>query len=179
MKIKVLTLIILSQLLFLTTYAQKDAGIGMLLNKNAEFIFPQTADKISAALNVKAKITDNENDGERYAEWITKSGLGVYTTIGNKNMINEIWFDIPEDKFLIISGLPYHLTLNQTTVQETLVKFKKNKVKKTTPEMYDALKGGTKLEVKVGNRYVTLLFDRKNLLKSVSILLGFIDPAAG
>ena len=59
------------------------------------------------------------------------------------------------------------------------MKFKKNKVKKTTPEMYDALKGGTKLEVKVGNRYVTLLFDRKNLLKSVSILLGFIDPAAG
>ena len=179
MKIKALTLIILSQLLILTTYAQKDAGLGTLLNKNAEFIFPQTTDKISAALHLKAIIKDNENDGERYVEWTTPSGLGLYSRIGNGKMINEIWFDIPDDKFLIIYGLPYNLTMNKTTVQETLVRFKKYKVKKTKPEMYDSLEGGTKLEVKIGGRYVTLFYDRKNILKSFSILLGFIDPAAG
>ncbi|MFD2289096.1 hypothetical protein GJU39_14135 [Pedobacter petrophilus] len=178
MKTKALTLIFFLQLLFVTTFAQKNAGLGTLLNKNAEFIFPQTPEKISVVLKVKPIFTEDASE-EQNAKWITKSGLALYGTLGNNRSINEIWFDIPDDKFLIISGLPYHLTLNQTTVQEALVKFKKNKVKKTMPEMYGALEGGTELEVKIGNRYVTLFFDRKNLLKSASILLGFIDPAAG
>ncbi|MFW0715808.1 hypothetical protein [Pedobacter sp. N23S346] len=179
MKIKAFTLLFVFQFIIITTFAQKSAGLGSLLNKNAEFIFPQTTEKISAALNVKAVISDNEADGERYAEWITKSGLGIYTTIENKQTVNEIWFGIPDDKFVVVSGLPYHLTLNKTTVQEALAKFSKYKVKKTKPDLYGPLEGGTKLEVKIGDRYVTLFFKKENILESVYILLSFIDPAAG
>lgn len=179
MKPKAFALVILFQLLLATTFAQKNAGLGTLLNKNAEFIFPQTTEKISHALNVKAVVTENENDGAQNVEWITKSGLGVYTTIGDQKAINEIWFSVPDDKFLIVSGLPYNLILNKTTVQETLAKFNKYKVKKTKPNLYGTLEGGTKLEVKIGARYVTLFFDSKNVLNSLYILRSFIDPAAG
>lgn len=179
MKIKALTLLFVFQFIIIATFAQKSAGLGSLLNKNAEFIFPQTTEKIDAALNVKAVISDNEADGERYAEWITKAGLGIYTTVGNKQAVNEIWFGIPDDKFVVISGLPYNLTLNKTTVQEALAKFNKYKVKKTKPDFYGALEGGTKLEVKIGDRYITMFFNQKNTLNSLYILLAFIDPAAG
>jgi len=179
MKAKAFALVILFQLLLATTFAQKSAELGALLNKNAEFIFPQTTEKIAAVLGVKTIIRNNENDGERYAEWITPSGLGVYTNVDYKNTVKEIWFSIPDDKFLIVSGLPYNLILNKTTVQETLVKFSKYKVKKTKPNLYSTLEGGTKLEAKIGERYVTLFFDSKNVLNSIYILRSFIDPAAG
>ena len=113
MKTKAFTLCILFQLLLATAFAQKNAGLNTLLDKNAEFILPQTTDKISAALRTKAIITDNENDGERYAEWITSSGLGVYTNIGDKKTVNDIWFSIPDDRNIIISGLPFNLVLNK------------------------------------------------------------------
>ncbi|GGE53822.1 hypothetical protein EV200_102478 [Pedobacter psychrotolerans] len=90
MKTKAFIFFILFQLLLATAFAQKNAGLNTLLNKNAEFILPQTTDKISAALHAKTIITDNVNDGERYAEWITSSGLGVYTNLGDEKTVNDI-----------------------------------------------------------------------------------------
>lgn len=179
MKTKAFTLCILFQLLLATAFAQKNAGLNTLLDKNAEFILPQTTDKISAALRTKAIITDNENDGERYAEWITSSGLGVYTNIGDKKTVNDIWFSIPDDRNIIISGLPFNLVLNKTTIDEAMAKFKKYNVKKSKFSDGSFYSNGTKLLFKKGRHYVTLSYNDQNLLKSLSIMRFIPDPAAG
>lgn len=53
MKTTAFRLTLLFQLFALFSFAQKNAGLKTLLNKNSEFIFPQTPDKISAILGVK------------------------------------------------------------------------------------------------------------------------------
>ena len=177
MKIKAFTVIIIFQLVTLVASAQKDAGLNILLNKNSEFIFPQTPDKISAILNTKTVFYEDANE-EQYAKWLTKSGLELYCSLGKDKRINEMFFNIPDDKFLVISGLPFNLIMNKTTVQQGVIKFSNYKVKKEKLGEDSLFSGGAKLTFKKEKHYVTLLFDQKNLLKSLSITTDLIDPAA-
>lgn len=177
MKIKALTVTVFFQLLTLLALAQKNADLNTLLNKNAEFILPQTPDKISSALKVKTVFYEDANE-EEYAKWLTKSGLELYCSLGENKRINEMFFDIPDDKFLIVSGLPFNLTMNKTTVQQSIIKFSSYKVKKEKIGDDSSFSGGTRLSFKKDKHYVTLLFDNKNLLKYISITPYLIDAAA-
>lgn len=176
MKIKTLTVLLL-QLLTFAAFAQKNAGLNTLLNKNGEFIFPQTPAKISSVLNTKTVFYEDANE-EQYAKWITKSGLELYCSLGENKSINEMSFDIPDDKFVVVSGLPFGLTMNKTTIQESVAKFSKYKAKKEKLGEGSLFSGGAKLTFKKEKHYITLLFDNKNLLKSLSITTELIDPAA-
>ncbi|WP_326983351.1 hypothetical protein VUJ46_02040 [Chryseobacterium sp. MYb264] len=164
------------QLLSISVFSQNNANLSTLLDKNSEFILPQTQENISKVLKIKPEISVDANE-EKYASWRTKSGLELYSSLGN-GKINEIFFDIPDDQFIIVSGLPYQLTINKTTAQEVKATFAKYNPKSEKLGEDSSFSGGSKLTVKKGKNYLTLLFDRKNLLKSLSITESIIDPAA-
>lgn len=179
MLIKPYTLIltVLFQLLSFHAFSQKTADLNSLLNKNSEFIFPQTPEKISAALHVKTEFYEDANE-EKYAKWITKSGLEMYCSLGKNNVVNEMFFDIPEDKSLIVEGLPFGLAMNKTTLQEAKTRFGKQGAKTQKLGNDSSFPGGTRLILKKGTHYATLIFDSKNLLRSLGITKELIDPAA-
>lgn len=179
MKIKpsILVLAVLFQLLSLTAFSQKTAGLNSLLNKNSEFIFPQTVQSISTALKVKATFYEDANE-EKYAKWVTKSGLELYCSLGQNKTINEMSFDIPDDKVVVVSGLPFNLTMNKTTLQESIKKFSTYGAKTQKLDDGSSFPGGSKLVFKKGKHYTTLLFDSRSLLKSLSITTELMDPAA-
>lgn len=179
MKMKSFTLILtlVFQLISINAFSQKSAGLNSLLNKDSEFIFPQTTDKISKVLRAETVFYEDANE-EKYAKWLTPSGLELYSNLGKNNTVNEIFFDIPDNKFLIVEGLPFGLAMNKTTLQESKTKFSKHGVKVQKLGDDSEYSGGSKLTFKKGTRYATLLFDNKNLLKFVSITKELIDPAA-
>lgn len=179
MQIKPLTLILalVFQLISVTAFSQKRVELKTLVNKESEFVLPQTVEKITTILNTDASYYENAN-GERYARWLTKSGLELYTALGKNDSVDEIFFDIPDDKPVVVAGLPYGLTLNKTTLQESKTKFAKYGAKDEKLGMDSEFEGGSKLIFKKGKHYATLLFDGKNLLKSIGITKELIDPAA-
>ncbi|RLJ80813.1 hypothetical protein [Pedobacter alluvionis] len=168
MKTTAFRLILLFQIFPLFCFAQKNAGLKALLNKNAEFIFPQTPDKISAILGVKTIFYEDANE-QPYAKWLTRSGLELYCSLGDDKSIEEMFFIIPEDQPIEVEGLPFNLVMNRTTPQQSTLKFSRYKIKKEKLGEDGEYPGGMKLFFKRGDRFITLLFDRKNLLKFLSI----------
>lgn len=176
MKAQTLILTLFFQLVSLTVFSQKNAELNTLLNKNAEFIFPQTVENISSVLKVRPDFYEDANE-EKYAKWSTKSGLQLYCSLDDSNRINEMFFDIPDNKFVIVKGLPYGLAINKTTLQESNAKFSKYGVKKQTLGEDTEYPSGSKLIFKKGSHYTVLLFDSKNLLKALQLMTQLIDPA--
>lgn len=160
-----------------TVFSQKTAALGSLLNKNSEFIFPQTPDKISKALNVKTVFYEDAN-GEKYAKWPMKTGLELYCSLGNDNSINEMFFATSDNKSLVVEGLPFGLVLNKSTLQDSKTKFGKYNVKIQKSGADSEFPGGSKLVFKKGKHYTALLFDGKNMLKSIGLTTELRDPAA-
>lgn len=179
MKIQPFTLVltVLFQFLSCSVFSQKSAALNSLLDKNTEFIFPQTPDTISKAVDAETIFYEDAN-GEKYAKWLTKSGLELYTGLGGNNAIDEIFFDIPDHKALIVDGLPYGLALNKTTLEGAKAQFKKYDAKAQKLGPGSEFPDGTKLIFKRGKHFTTLLFDDKSLLKSIGITIALIDPAA-
>jgi len=175
MTVKTLTLNILFLLLTFSAFSQNNAGLNSLLNKNSEFIFPQTAQKIETALNTKTIYYEDANE-EKYAKWLTKSGLELYASLGKNNAINEIFFDIPDDKPLIVAGLPFDLVINKTTLEESTAKFSKYAARKQKMEEGSTFPDGTRLTFKTGKHYATLIFDKNNLLRFLSLTTELITP---
>jgi len=167
---------LLFQLLALFAFAQKNAGLKNLLNKNSEFVFPQTPDRVSAALGVKTIFSKDANE-QPYANWATKFGLELYCSLGEDKNINEMFFIIPEENLTEVEGLPFNLVMNRTTPEQSAIKFSRYKIKKEKLGEDGQFPGGRRLTFKKENRFITLLFDRKNLLKFLSITTGLIDPA--
>ncbi|WP_347217132.1 hypothetical protein [Chryseobacterium sp.] len=172
-----LVLAVLFQFLSLTAFAQQTANLNSLLDKNAEFIFPQTPDKISKALHAETVFYEDANE-EKYAKWLTKSGLELYTGLGKNNAVNEMFFEILDHKEVMISGLPYGLVLNKTTLENAKVQFKKNGAKVQKLGADSEFPEGTKLVFKKEKHFTTLFFDGKNLLKSLRITTELVDSAA-
>ncbi|GAA4181181.1 MULTISPECIES: hypothetical protein [Sphingobacterium] len=175
MMIKTLTLNMFFLLLTMSVFSQNHAGIKSLLNKDSEFIFPQTVQKIEAALNAKTVYYEDANE-EKYAKWLTNSGLELYTSLGKGNTINEIFFDIPEDQALVVEGLPFNLVMNKTTLKESAAKFSKYAAKTQKMEEGSTFPGGSKLTFKKGKHYATLIFDNKNLLRFLGLTTELIGP---
>lgn len=175
MTVKTLTLNILFLLLTFSAFSQNNAGLNSLLNKNSEFIFPQTAQKIETALNTKTIYYEDANE-EKYAKWLTKSGLELYASLGKNNAINEIFFDIPDDKPLIVAGLPFDLVINKTTLEESTAKLSKYAARKQKMEEGSTFPDGTRLTFKKGKHYATLIFDKNNLLRFLSLTTELITP---
>lgn len=159
---------LLFQLFSLFAFAQQKAGLKTLLNKNQEFIFPQTPEKISAILGVQTIFYEDANE-QPYAKWLSKSGLELYCGLGEDKSITEMFFDIPEDRLIVVDGLPYNLTMNKTNPKESMLKFSRYKIKREKLDEDNQYPGGTRLFFKKGDRFITLLFDSKNLLKFLSI----------
>ncbi|WP_230038374.1 hypothetical protein [Chryseobacterium sp. Bi04] len=162
----------------LTAFSQKAEGLHSLLDKNSEFIFPQTTDKVSKALHAETVFYGDAND-EKYAKWLTQSGLELYCSLGQNDVINEMFFDIPDDKVIIVEGLPFGLAMNKTTLQESKIKFSKYDAKVQKLGEDSSFSGGSKLIFKKGKYYTTLFFDDKNLLKFIGLTTELVDPAAG
>jgi len=176
MKTTAFRLTLIFQLLTLFSFAQKNAQLKALLNKNSDFVFPQTPDRVSAALGVKTIFYEDANE-QPYAKWITKSGLELYCSLGEDKNINEMFFIIPEENFTEVGGLPFNLVMNRTTPEQSAIKFSRYKVKKEKLGEDGQFPGGRRLTFKKENRFITLLFDRKNLLKFLSITTELIDPS--
>lgn len=158
-------------------FSQKTATLNSLLDKNSEFVFPQTTDKISKALNVKTVFYEDANE-EKYAKWPMKTGLELYCSLGKDNAVNEMFFSISDNKPLVVEGLPFGLILNKSTLQDSKTKFSKYNAKTQKLASDSEFPGGSKLVFKKGKHYATLLFDSKNLLKSLGLTTELVDPAA-
>lgn len=176
MKTTAFRLILLFQIFPLFSFAQKNAGLKTLLNKNAEFIFPQTPDKISAILGVKTVFYEDANELP-YAKWLTKSGLELYCSLWEDNSITEMFFIITDDQPIQVEGLPFNLVMNRTTPQQCTLKFSRYKINKEKLDEGSEYPGGIRLVFKKGDRFITLLFDKKNLLKFLSITNEIIGSA--
>lgn len=170
-------LIFFFQLVSITAFSQKTAVLNSLLDKNSEFIFPQTPDKISKALNMKPVFYEDANE-EKYAKWPTKTGLELYCGLGKNNVIDEMFFTISDNKPVVIEGLPFGLIMNKTTLQDSKTKFSKYNAKTQKLGANSEFPGGSKLIFKKGKHYATLFFDNKNLLKFLGLTTELIDPAA-
>ncbi|AYZ11553.1 hypothetical protein EGY05_06295 [Chryseobacterium arthrosphaerae] len=177
MKPFTLILAVFFQLVSITAFSQKTVGLNSLLTKEAEFIFPQTPDKISKALQAKTIFYEDANE-QKYAKWLTKSGLELYCGLGKNNMISEMFFDIPDDKPVVVEGLPFGLAMNKTTLEEAKRKLGKYGAKVQKLGDDSEFSGGSKLTFKKGRHYTTLLFDSKSLLKSIGLTKELADPAA-
>ncbi|WP_431609339.1 hypothetical protein [Chryseobacterium sp. 'Rf worker isolate 10'] len=160
-----------------TIFSQKTATLNSLLDKNSEFVFPQTTDKISKALNVKTVFYEDANE-EKYAKWPTKTGLELYCSLEKDNAVNEMFFSTSDNKPLVVEGLPFGLILNKSTLQDSKTKFSKYNAKTQKLASGSEFPGGSKLVFKKGKHYATLLFDSKNLLKSLGLTTELVDPAA-
>ncbi|WP_454046054.1 hypothetical protein [Chryseobacterium sp. Marseille-Q8038] len=160
-----------------SVFSQKTATLNSLLDKNSEFIFPQTPDKISKALNIKTVFYEDANE-EKYAKWPMKTGLELYCSLGKDHTVNEMFFTTSDNKPVVVEGLPFGLILNKSTLQDSKTKFGKYNVKVQKLGADSEFPGGSKLVFKKGKHYATLLFDSKNLLKSLGLTTALIDPAA-
>lgn len=160
-----------------SVFSQKTATLNSLLDKNSEFIFPQTPDKISKALNIKTVFYEDANE-EKYAKWPMKTGLELYCSLGKDHAVNEMFFTTSDNKPVVVEGLPFGLILNKSTLQDSKTKFGKYNAKTQKLGADSEFPGGSKLVFKKGKHYATLLFDSKNLLKSLGLTTALIDPAA-
>ncbi|WP_414846735.1 hypothetical protein [Chryseobacterium sp. IT-36CA2] len=163
--------------LSVTAFSQKTAALNSLLDKNSEFVFPQTTDKISKALNIKTVFYEDANE-EKYAKWPMKTGLELYCSLEKDNTVNEMFFTTSDNKSLVVEGLPFGLILNKSTLQDSKNRFSKYHAKTQKLGADSEFPGGSKLVFKKGKHYATLLFDNKNLLKSLGLTTVLIDPAA-
>lgn len=160
------SLIVLSLFFGLNAIAQKDAGIKTLLDSKSAFVFPQTVQKITAVAKVKPGIKKNEVYGTEH-EWTTPSGL-VITAYTDNNTISDIFLSAKNDA-AIVSGLPYDLVFNKTEIADCEKKF-------TGYVLYnkgyvDTGNGKTeyKLVYQKNDLYIYLVFDKKGLLKGISL----------
>jgi len=169
-------LTLLFQLLALFSFAQKNAGLNTLLNKNQEFIFPQTPEKISAILGVKTVFYEDANE-QPYAKWLSQSGLELYCSLREDKSITEMFFIVADDQPVEVEGLPFNLVMNRTTPQQSILKFSRYKIKKEKLDEDGEYPGGMRLYFKKGDRFITLLFDRKNRLKFLSITNEIISSS--
>jgi hypothetical protein len=165
------------QLLSITAFSQRSAELGTLLDKNTEFIFPQNTDKISKALHEKTVFYEDAN-GEKYAKWLTKTGLELYCSLDKNDEVHEMFFNISENRPLVVGELPFGLTLNKSTLKDSAIKFSKYNAKTKKLDVDSEFPGGSKLIFKKGKHYTTLIFDSKNLLKSIGLTTELINPAA-
>ena len=162
--------------LSVTAFSQKTAALNSLLDSNSEFIFPQTTDKISKALNIKPVFYEDANE-EKYVKWPMKTGLEMYTSPGKDHTVNEMFFVTSDNRPVVVEGLPFGLIMNKSTLQDCKTKFSKYGAKTQKMGAGSEFPGGSKLVFKKGKHYATLQFDSKSLLKSLSLTTEAINPA--
>ena len=154
--------------------AQKDAGIKKLLNKEAEFILPQTHQTITTTVKVKPSIKKDEVQGTVY-EWSTPSGL-IITSYTVNDKVVDVFFTVKNDN-AVISGLPYQLIFNKTEVTDCEKKFASFEL--YTKGYVDIGNGTTeyKLVYKKDDRFIYFFFNQKGLLKGISLTDFDLDAA--
>ncbi len=172
----ILSMLLMTGLFTQDCFAQKDAGIKALLSPEGELVMPVKIATVSAKIKIKPKVTHDETMGDDYV-WKTASGL-VMGTVPDVDR-GCVYFNLTADKGQILSGLPYGLVINSTTLKDCKALFKSNITGSTQLYSMDNTKekGGFLLKIKKGKYYAHLLFNKQNILEEIDIALFDIDSA--
>lgn len=169
----------LSACLLLLTFncvAQKDAEIKTLLSKDGVLALPIPLKKINEALKVKPVVTNDEMFGDEYT-WKPLSGVHFSAFVGEDKTCSTVF--IKANKGKVISGLPYDLILNGSSLKDCEAKFKSSilEKQKINPEDNPGETSSFILKVKKGKYYVHLAFDTKLKLEQITISTVNLDAA--
>ncbi len=175
---KITFFLTITLLITLSIFAQKDAGVKTLLDKNGAIQFPIAVNSITKKLNTTPTITNDElADGDVYA-WELKSGLSIHTLVNKEGVKKAEDISMASKSKKKLTGLPYDLAFYITTLQQCKTKFKAYSPK--TTNLYDAepdgKHSGYRMTFKRGSRYFFLVFDGDKLA-SMTIASYNIDAA--
>jgi hypothetical protein len=171
--------IFLSAFLLLLTFnciAQKDAGIKNLLSKDGAMPLPIQIQKINEALKVKPVVTNDEMFGDDYT-WKPLSGIHFSGFVGADKSCSTVFLKTTKGR--VLSGLPYDLILNGSSLKDCETKFKSSilEKQKINPEDNPGETSSFILKVKKGKYYVHLAFDAKLKLEQITISTVNLDAA--
>lgn len=142
--------------------------------KNGNFILPTNTFIISKNLKKDAIIEPDENHGDSYL-WKLDNGIVLSTTPSAEGEINFISIDCKNTT--VIAGLPYDLTFNKTTLEESQIKFKENTPQKL-PTYANGNQGGFWLKFKKDKYWVYLSFNKSSVLYSIMLATFEIDQTS-
>lgn len=165
-------------LLFLTFngLAQQDAGIKTLLSKDGAMQLPIPLKKINEALKAKPVVKNDEMFGDDYT-WNQPNGLSFSGFVGEDKTCSVVFLKATKGK--ILSGLPYDLILNGSTLKDCETKFKSSilEKQKINPKDNPGETSSFILKVKKGEYYIHLAFDAKLKLEQITIATVNLDAA--
>lgn len=171
--------IVLSCLLVFFTFqciAQKDGGMKSLLSKDAVLALPVPVKKITEVLKVKPTLRNDEIYGDEYT-WKSPGGLLFTALVGEDKKAHSVFLEAQKKQ--VLSGLPYDLILNGSTLKDCETKFKANILEKQKLNPVDNPGETTSfiLKVKNGQYYIHLAFDAKLKLEQITISTANLDAA--
>jgi hypothetical protein len=163
-------------LLTFNCFAQKDAGIKTLLSKGGVMPLPIPVKEINEALKVKPIVTNDETFGDDYT-WNLLSGLSFSGLMGEDKTCSTVF--LKADKGKVLSGLPYDLILNGSSLKDCETKFKSTilEKQKINPQDNPGETSSFILKVKNGQYYIHLAFDAKLQLEQMTISTVNLDAA--
>jgi hypothetical protein len=163
-------------IIMLTATAQKDAGIKALLSASGELILPVSVKQVTQQLKIKPAIVSEETMGDDYT-WTTPNGLSIGTMPDADNKCQDLYMSAEHGE--VLSGLPYGLVLNGSTLKDCETRFKSSIVEKAQLYSMDHPneKSGCVLKLKQGKYYMHLTFNQQNRLEEIHIATFNIDAA--
>lgn len=137
---------------------------------------PIPVKKINEALKVKPIVTNDEMFGEDYT-WKPLSGLSFSGFVGEDKTCSTVF--IKANKGKVLSGLPYDLILNGSSLKDCETKFKSSilEKQKINPQDNPGETSSFILKVKDGKYYIHLAFDAKLKLEQMTISTVNLDAA--
>lgn len=151
----------------------ESGGIQSLI-KNGNLILPTNSLIVSKNLKKVAIIEPDENNGDSYL-WKLDDGIVLSTTPSTEGEINFISIDCKNA--VVIGGLPYDLTFNKTTIEESQIKFKENTPQKL-PTYENGNQNGYWLKFKKDKYWVYLSFNKSSVLYSILLATFEIDQTS-
>jgi len=148
-------------------------GIQSLI-KNGDFVLPTNTFIVSTNLKKAASIESDEYEGDIYI-WKLDNGIVLSTNPSSDGEINYISINCENNS--VISGLPYDLTFNKTTLQESQTKFEKNTPQKL-PTYENGNQNGYWLKFKKDKYWVYLSFNKSSILYSILLATFEIDQTS-
>lgn len=151
----------------------ESGGIQSLI-KNGNFILPTNTLIVSKNLKKEASIESDELHGDSYI-WKLDNGIVLSSIPSTYGDISYISIECESKE--VIGGLPYDLTFNKTTLEESQIKFKENTPQKL-PTYENGNQNGYWLKFKKDNFWVYLSFSKSQVLYSIMLATFEIDQTS-
>jgi len=151
----------------------ESGGIQSLI-KNGNFILPTNTLIVSKNLKKDASVESDELDGDSYI-WKLDNGILLSSIPSSSGEISYISIDCESKE--VIGGLPYDLTFNKTTLEESQIKFKENTPQKL-PTYENGNQNGYWLKFKKDKYWVYLSFNKSSVLYSIMLATFEIDQTS-